>query len=96
MAKSSEEHDRWLSEVILALDGVPGVRLGDVHTADLHYQELHRVLPRLTVDLENLIQKYALAVDRIAEEPLAANVVTRILKGHKQELASLQQAGVAP
>lgn len=91
MAQASAEHGAWLAEAITELDGVPGPRHDDVHTADLHYLDLRHVLPRLTTDHENLIRKYTLAAARIASRPKADTVVSHILKRHQEALSSLNQ-----
>jgi len=91
MAQASAEHGAWLAEAIIGLDGVPGPRHGDVHTADLHYLDLRHVLPRLITDHQNLIQKYTLAAARIASESKANSVASRILRHHQEELDSLRQ-----
>ena len=91
MAQTSAEHGAWLAEAIVALDGVPGPRHGDVHTANLHYLDLRHVLPRLATDQESLIQKYRLAAARIASQPKADTVVAKILQRHQEALDSLNQ-----
>ncbi|MGB2984245.1 MAG: hypothetical protein WBE26_00030 [Phycisphaerae bacterium] len=91
MARASEEHGALLAGAILQLNGVPGPRIADAQWADLHYQELHHVLPRLVVDREALIRKYTLAAAQADSEPRAAELISRILEHHQEELASLRQ-----
>jgi hypothetical protein len=93
MARASEEHGAWLADAILQLGGVPGPRVSDVTSADLHFQELHHVLPRLIADREALVHKLMLAAQRVSAEPRAAEPVQRILRRHQEELASLQPSG---
>ena len=89
MAEESREHDAWLVASITELGGVPGPRVGDITTADVHYQELRRVLPRLLADHEALIRKYKLAAERLNTEPRAVEVVQRILARHQADLEIL-------
>lgn len=93
MAGQSKEHDAWLVEAISILGGVPGLRMCDAATADLHYQRLDRAFPRLLADHEELTRKYALAAERVAAEPQAASVVQRILARHRDDLDVLRQLG---
>ena len=93
MARASREHMEWLTELILELDGAPGLRFGDPTSADLHYQELHHALPRLVREHQALIRKYELASDRLAGEPEAQEVVQRILAHHREHLSTLEQFG---
>ena len=91
MARASREHTAWLTELILELDGAPGLRFGDPTSADLHYQELHHALPRLVREHQALIRKYELASERLAGEPEAQEVVERILARHRKLLSALEQ-----
>ena len=93
MAGESREHAAWLTELILDLDGAPGLRFGDPTSADLHYQELHHALPRLVREHQALIRRYELASDRLAGEPEAQEVVQRILARHRKHLSALEQVG---
>jgi bacterioferritin (cytochrome b1) len=90
MARASEEHGAWLADAILQLGGVPGPRIADAQWANLHYQDVRNVLPRLLGDLEALIQKYALAAHYVTDEPRAAELLTRIRDRHRQELSTLR------
>ncbi len=90
MARAGEEHAAWLSGAILAYGSVPGPRIGDARSADLHFQELRRLRPRLTADRKDLVRKYELAAGRVDAQSDAAEVVSRILERHRQELTSLQ------
>jgi hypothetical protein len=90
MARAGEEHAAWLSDAILKCGSVPGPRIGDARSADLHFQELRRLRPRLTADRKDLVRKYELAAGRIVAQSDAAEVVSRILERHREELTSLQ------
>lgn len=91
MNRMATEHARWLAELILALGGTPGPRIDDVTTADLHFQELHHLLPRLVHEHELLVRRYTVAAERVTSEPQAAQLVTRILERHQQSLEQLQE-----
>lgn len=93
IAQASCEHEGWLAEKILALDGVPGLRFGSTNTANLHYQELGRALPRLVAWCENAVDTHMLAAKRVDAEPQAQQVVSRILARHQQALMSVRQLG---
>ncbi len=90
MARASEQHGSWLADAILGLGGVPGPRLADAQSADLHYQELCQLLPRLAADRKALAHKYTLAAQRIGADPGTAELVARIHERHREELTSLQ------
>jgi bacterioferritin (cytochrome b1) len=91
MARADEEHSARLTDAIIRLGGVPGLRFADPGTSDLHYLEINHALPRLLADREALVRKYTTAMNHITAEPLATDVVARILDQHTAELTSLQQ-----
>ena len=91
MARASAENGAWLADAIRELGGAVGPRMTDTASADLHYQELRHVLPRLVADREALLHRYELAAHRVGAEPRAVEAVQRILRRHQEELARLQQ-----
>ncbi len=91
MAKASEEHGAWLAGAIGEFGGIVGIPVHDPASADLHFQDLHRALPRLGADRESLIHKYTLASERVNREPRAAQLVARIMERHREELATLKR-----
>lgn len=91
MADKSVEHAQWLTKQILDLEGVPGLRFGDVSTANLHYQELRHALPRLLRDHEELIRKYKLACGRLGSDSPDVQLVPRILARHQEHHDLLQR-----
>jgi hypothetical protein len=91
LADQSTEHCAWLVGAITKLGGVPGIRVADVTSADLHYQELRRVLPRMVSDHKALIEKYRIAAERVAADSEAAEVVGRILRRHQEDLEVLTE-----
>lgn len=90
MAQACREHCAALTELILDLGGQPAPRTGDVTTADLHFLELHYVLPRLIADQRFLERKYAVAAPGVAAEPDAAALVSRVLDRHRRDLERIQ------
>ena len=91
MAEQSAEHCAWLVDLITGLGGVPGPRPADASTADLHYQRIERVFPRLIFDHEALIESFALGAERVAEQPEASGVVRHILQRHRDDLVELKR-----
>ena len=79
MAENARTHAGWLSEFIIGLGGVPGPRTADAASADLHYLELGRAVPRLIRDHEGLITKYELAAGHLNAKPEAAELIDIIL-----------------
>ena len=95
MARAGEQDAAWLADAILQRGGAPSPRVADAQSADLHFQELHQLLPRLVTDRQALIRKYELAAGRLGANPDAAAVISRILDHHRRELTLLQQPGRA-
>ncbi len=93
MARASEEHASRLADAIRELGGVVGPRMTNAASADLHYQELRHVLPRIIADREALVHKYTLAAPRVGTHQRVAEMVQHILRCHQEELARLQQSG---
>jgi hypothetical protein len=96
MAQAGERHAARLVEAILARGGAAGPRMADAQSADLHFQELRRLRPRLIAEHQTLIRKYELATARVGAEAEMADLVSRILERHREELASLHQLGRHP
>jgi len=90
MVQASREHSAWLSDLIVKLEGIPGPRVVFTASADLHFQELSHVLPRLMREHQALIRKYEFAAGRVTAEPLASELVERILRRHRQSLEVLR------
>lgn len=89
IAAESRTHCACLVDAIAARDGTPGPRVGDLRSADLHYQELRHVWPRLVADHEALVRRYRAAVDRLSPAPDAAAIIARILARHEADLQTL-------
>ena len=89
MAAACRENCEKLNDAIFDLQDVPWPPTVDVSTADLHYQEMHHVLPRLVADQESLVRAYESAGGRIRGNPRASALVTSILEQHRADLEAL-------
>jgi len=96
MAQATRDHAAALTKLILDSGGSPGPRSSSLATADLHFQELQHVLPRLIADEQAVIRKYAIAAQRLSDEPHALALVTRILQRHQEDVEKLHQLLPAP
>lgn len=94
-ARDQADNVAALSELIVELSGEPAPKQGNLATADLHFQELPALVPRLLHDLDGLVKVFRVALGRLAGEPKAATLVSRILAVHEAECASLQSIGAA-
>jgi len=96
MAQATSDHTAALTKLILDCGGSPGPRSSSVATADLHFQELQHLLPRLIADERALIRKYAIAIQGLSDEPHALALVTGILQRRQQDLQTLRELLPAP
>lgn len=91
MADAQREHCAWLSEAVVDNGGVPGPRTANATSADLHFQDIHCLMPRLAADREAIVAKYALAVEFLSALPDVAGLISRIQGRHRDELAALSE-----
>ena len=84
MTAATPDHGAALAKLILDLGGTPAPRRYLIATADLHFQDLHRVLPRLVADQKALVRNYIVAAQCLSDEPRALALATRILQQHQQ------------
>ena len=96
LAEAVRRHGAALAEMILRRGGTPGPREPNLAAADLHYQELHHVLPRLIDDQQRLVDLYRRAVERLADDPEAQHLVTDILHQHERALEELRNLAARP
>ncbi len=92
MADAQREHCAWLSAAIVESGGVPGPRTANATSADLHFQDIRCLMPRLAADRQAIVAKYALAVESLAALPEVAGLISRIQARHRDELATLKEA----
>lgn len=89
MIQQESEHIERLISAILDLRGVPAPRRVDTSSAEIHYCELHSLIPRILADKQHLIGCYEQALADLKGSP-AASVAGRILTRHRQHLEALQ------
>ncbi len=89
IARDSAEHAVWLADAMTDLGGVSIPYADDATTADMHFQDITFVLPRLRVALEDLVSVYNRAAAFVGDEPHAAETVARILTRHRTHLSEL-------
>ncbi len=89
LVAQSRSNQSALAGLILELGGEPGPRCGNTMSGDLHYLEVHAVLPRVIADYGRLLDKYRLAAARVSGDSASASLVSRLTAVHEQELQSL-------
>lgn len=90
-AAQQREHLRWLAQLLDELDATPGPRRVNAASADLHYNRIEAILPRLITDKKNLIAQYERAAARVASEPRAADLFAHIIARHRDHLTRLEK-----
>ncbi len=96
MADAAQDHGEALTKLILELGGEPAPRTGDVTTADLHFLELHYVLPRLISEQQRIQKACSVAASRLSTIPRCAAVIARVLDRHRQDLEKLTLLSARP
>ncbi len=92
MAAATQENSSILVKMILDLGGTPPPRNYPISTAELHFQDLTHVLPRLVADEETIVRSFTLAAQRLSPDPRALAVVNSILQRHQRQLKELASA----
>ncbi len=83
LAKAAEEHVAELSRLVMERGQTPPAHAVDLRLADLHFQEVGHLLPRIIAEEEQLIRKYDVALTRLKDDPDAVAVVTRLRDRHR-------------
>ena len=65
--------------------------VGSLASADVHYLELHHLLPRIIADKQQLVRLYEAAVDRLDPAGEPGRQAHQLLDTKRDHLASLQQ-----
>jgi hypothetical protein len=91
IARWNQEHGQRLTQAILELGGVPEPRRRDASTADLHFQDVAFVLPRVESQLNRLMERYAQAAAHVSRNPRAAVLVREILDRHRKALEEVRE-----
>jgi len=89
LVAQSRSNQAALAGRILDLGGEPGPRCGNSASGDLHYLEVHSVLPRVIADYHRLMDKYRSGTARVSGDPASAALVARLTAIHEHELQSL-------
>lgn len=95
LASVSRSNQQALADQVMALGGAPVLRRGDARSADLHYQELRAIVPRLIADYEHLVEQYRAAGPLVSSDPASSALVARLLAVLDQELQALKDLGDA-
>ena len=91
MGQDGEEHRGWLVERLARLDATPGPSTPDTGCADLHFQDLAQVLPRVVRDVERTVRAYEQAEAGVNGDPGTVDLVSRILIRHRTNLEKLRE-----
>ncbi len=90
IARETNEHCAWLVDLIDRNHGYVRPRAGDLRTADMHFQELDYLLPRVIEHERSTLKKYEAAAAKLANQPEAAAVINRIAARRRDQLATLE------
>jgi hypothetical protein len=90
MMSEEKAHASAIAELMLELGQAPRPAPPDVHAGDLHYLEVHYLLPILTRAKEALVAAHASARTRLAGSPRALELVTRLEGAQRRHLDSLR------
>lgn len=91
MAADQREHLQWIADLLDTLDATPGPRRVNTLSADLHYNRIETLVPRL-VDDERQLQSHCEQIARlVVGEPRAADLCSRIAARHRAHVDQLEQ-----
>lgn len=91
MVRENDEHIAWLIETITTLHGGVGPSARSPRCAELNYQDLRFVLPRVLDDEKKLVATYEAALPMLASEPKAVATASRILQRHREHVAQMSR-----
>jgi hypothetical protein len=91
MIDEETQHGASLVTLLDELNTTPGPRGVSIMSGNLHYNQLHVLLPRLIEDKHRLIGEYQAALSIAEFEPRAADVLGRLLASHRRHLARLEE-----
>lgn len=89
IAREDEQHCEWLVDLIDAHRGAVRPRSGDVRSADMHFQELDYLLPRVIENEKAILRKYEVAAGRLGPAPDAAALINKIIARHRDHIETL-------
>lgn len=90
IVSDGRDHERWLTEEIVALDGMPRPISPDMRSAGLHYVEARYLLRLLIEEKHRLVDAYQQAAGQFPTTSTAAGTVARILARHQVHLEGLE------
>lgn len=91
MIDGGREHQAWLIGVIRDLGGEPLPVRPDIHSGDIHFLELHYLLPRTLETERRLLTTYESAVHQASEVTPAASVIARIMERRRKYVEQLSR-----
>jgi hypothetical protein len=91
MVDEEKEHRRKLVDLLDEFGATPGPRRVHSYPADVHYNQLHVLLPRFIADKKRLIGEYEAGAALVVSEPKATDLVASILASHRRHLARLEE-----
>lgn len=89
MANAQLENQASLCKAILDCGGGLGPHCADVNSGDMHFLDIHCLMPRLAADCETIITKYTAAADRVSDFPEVGGLLSQIAARHREDLATL-------
>ncbi|MCG3127134.1 MAG: hypothetical protein CHACPFDD_01992 [Phycisphaerae bacterium] len=92
MLGEQKEHERWLTDEILRLDGAPRPRTLSLSTAGTHYLDVQNILPRILREKDALIDLYRRAIEAIPANSRTGQLLARIRARHEQHVADIRLA----
>ncbi len=91
LVEEQRQLEAALAECILGLGGSPTAGGADLTTADLHFVELHHLMPRLVADQDRLVRACEVAAERVDADCDAGRLIRRTRQTHEHQLARLRE-----
>ncbi len=85
-----------LASLIIESGGAPAPREADLESADLHFQQLDLILPRLLDRTRAVAAKYERAAGRVSSHLSASSLIAQHHAEHKTDIASLESMVAGP
>ncbi|MGB0714934.1 MAG: hypothetical protein ACPGXK_03595 [Phycisphaerae bacterium] len=92
LESKAHQHGARISKTVLRLEGSPGMRVGDINTAHVHFQQIRIAWPLLVEDMRKLVAAYRSGAEKLVATPAAARTVGEILAEHEASLQTLEAA----
>ncbi len=91
LVEEQRQLEAALAECILGLAGSPTAGSADLTTADLHFVELHHLMPRLVADQDRLVHAYEVADERVDADCDVGRLICRSRQTHEHQRARLRE-----